>query len=187
MVSAFYRHPVPISIAVLLSSAIWIIITMIFFGDPNSEMDNVPKEGFTAPNFVLRSSSDEVYSLSDFRGKAVVVNFWASWCPPCKEEIPAMQNVFNQYQDDGFVLLAVNATNQDSISNSEAFVKSNGITFPILYDKDGSVGNLYQVQAMPTTFIIDKSGIIKEIIIGGPMPEALLQIRVEKILSQGDQ
>jgi len=75
MVSAFYRNPVPISITILLLGAIWIIITMIFFNAPNSDINNVPKEGFTAPNFVLSTSSNEVISLSDFRGQAVVVNF----------------------------------------------------------------------------------------------------------------
>jgi len=186
MIDKFYRHQVPISIVILLAGIIWIIISSVFIMGDSVEIKHAPKEGFQAPNFTLDSSTGHKSSLSDFRGKVVLVNFWATWCPPCRKEMPAMQHVFESYQDEGFVIIAINAAYQDSSSKADALIASNGITFPILFDTDGNVANHYHVQAFPTSFFIDREGIIHEIVFGGPMAETLLQTRVVSLLNDGE-
>ncbi len=98
--------------------------------------------------------------------------------------MPAIQKVYEEFQDQGFVVLAVNSTHQDNLGDAITFAQIWKLTFPILLDKDGSVSNLYQVRALPTTFFVDPQGIIQEVVIGGPMSETLLQIRVEQLMEQ---
>ena len=135
-----------------------------------------------APDFTLLNEAGEFVSLSDFRGKAVLVNLWASWCTPCQREMPAMQNVYDQYKEQGFVVLAVNVTSQDSRANAIAFAESLNLTFPILFDVNGEVALAYQMRAFPSSYFIGIDGIIQEVVIGGPMAEALLQVRAEQLL-----
>ncbi len=98
--------------------------------------------------------------------------------------MPAIQKVFEEFQDQGFVVLAVNSTHQDNLGDAITFAQIRKLTFPILLDKDGAVGDLYEVRSLPTTFFVDSQGIIQEVVIGGPMSEALLQIRVEQLMEQ---
>lgn len=93
-----------------------------------------------------------------------------------------MEDVYQDYQGQGFVILAVNATNQDSRPEALAFAQELGLTFPILFDTTGEVSRLYQLRALPSSFFIDKNGVIQEVVIGGPMADALLRIRVEELL-----
>ncbi len=142
-----------------------------------------PQAGFLAPDLALQDSQGRLVRLSDLRGKPVLLNLWASWCPPCKEEMPAMQKVYELYAPKGFTILAINTTYQDERSTALAFAADRGLTFPILWDVDGSVSRLYQVHSMPTSFFIDRTGIIRRVVIGGPMPEALLRAEIEKMLA----
>jgi len=96
--------------------------------------------------------------------------------------MPAMQRAFLDYQDEGVIFLAVNSTSQDSVSAVENFIGQYGITFPILLDKEGDAMDSYQISSLPTTYFIDRSGIIREVVIGGPMAEALLRTRIDKLL-----
>jgi peroxiredoxin len=96
--------------------------------------------------------------------------------------MPALQNVHDTYQDHGLVVLAINATNQDNLQSAIDFTQNLNLTFPILLDVTGMVSNLYQLRSLPTTFFIDESGIIQEIVIGGPMAEALLRVRADRLL-----
>ena len=98
--------------------------------------------------------------------------------------MPAIQKVYDEFQDQGFFVLAVNSTNQDNLGDAITFAQIRKLTFPILLDKDGSVSDLYEVRSLPTTFFVDPQGIIQEVVIGGPMSEALLQIRVEQLMEQ---
>ena len=143
-----------------------------------------PRQGFSAPDFTLKSLDGQSYKLSNLRGKVVLLNLWASWCPPCKAEMPAFERIYNVYRDQGFVVLAVNAANQDTLSDAIAFVNERALTFPILLDTAGLVSAQYQLHSLPTSFFIDRKGTIQEVIIGGPMSEALLRIRVEKLLQE---
>ncbi|WP_307892423.1 thiol-disulfide oxidoreductase ResA [Bacillus swezeyi] len=112
-----------------------------------------------APNFKLATLSDEKIELKDLQGKGVLVNFWASWCDPCKKEMPAIQKAYNQYKDKGFEVVAVNIQEPDL--TVESFLKNNNITFPVILDKSGEVYNLWDVGRIPVSFFISSDGIIK--------------------------
>ncbi len=169
--------------ALLLLAALgWIIISRDTSGNSTAGKIPAPQAGFLAPDFTLTTLDGETVSLADYRGQAVLLNYWATWCPPCKAEMPAMQRVYETYRARGFVVLAVNATNQDTIGDVEAFVREYGLTFPVLLDSEGRVGALYRINALPTSFFIRPDGIIEEVVIGGPMSEALMGTRAETLL-----
>ncbi|NPA31821.1 MAG: TlpA family protein disulfide reductase [Chloroflexi bacterium] len=142
-----------------------------------------PQVGFPAPDFTLPTLEGSTLRLSDLRGQAVILNFWASWCPPCKAEMPALQRVYEAYQPQGLVVVAVNVTAQDARPNVEAFVAEHGLTFPVALDLDARVAAAYRVHSLPTTFFIGPDGVIHDIVIGGPMAEALLRQRAEALLA----
>jgi cytochrome c biogenesis protein CcmG/thiol:disulfide interchange protein DsbE len=141
-----------------------------------------PRQGFLAPAFDLETLNGGSRSLADFQGQVIVLNLWASWCPPCRAEMPAIQSLYEQYKDQGLVVLAVNMTYQDSVSSAASFTNEFGLSFPILLDRTGLVGKLYRMRALPTTFFIDRQGEIQEVIVGGPMSELTLQSLVTEIL-----
>jgi cytochrome c biogenesis protein CcmG/thiol:disulfide interchange protein DsbE len=170
------------SILVLTMGAAWIWSSAAPFSNTTQGYIPAPQEGFLAPDFRLETFGGDRYTLSDLRGKPVLINFWASWCPPCRSEMPAIQNVFDEFQDQGFVILAVNSTDQDNLGNAITFAQIRKLTFPILLDRDGSVGDLYEVRSLPTTFFVDPNGLIQDVVVGGPMSEALLRIRVEQLM-----
>lgn len=145
-----------------------------------------PREGFLAPAFKLETLEGQSQSLSDFRGAVVVLNLWASWCPPCRAEMPALQSLYEEYRDQGLAVLAVNMTYQDSASAAAAFVAEYGLSFPIMLDRTGLVGNLYRMRALPTTFFIDREGVIQEVVVGGPMSEITLQSMIVELLEAED-
>jgi len=143
-----------------------------------------PQKGFLAPEFNLSTLDGQSVKLSDLRGNIVLVNFWATWCPPCRAEMPAVEKVYNSYKDQGFVVLAVNSTVQDTFTNVAPFAQQFGLSFPILLDRTGDVSHLYMLRSLPTSFFVDRDGIIREVVIGGPMSEALLRSRVEQLLQE---
>jgi thiol-disulfide isomerase/thioredoxin len=172
------------SLLVLTIGATWIWLSVTPLSSTTQGDIPAPQEGFLAPDFRLETFGRDGYTLSELRGKPVLINFWASWCTPCRSEMPAIQQVYEEFQDQGFVVLAVNSTHQDNLGDAITFAQIRKLTFPILLDKDGSVSDLYEVRALPTTFFVDPQGIIQEVVIGGPMSEALLQIRVEQLMEQ---
>lgn len=121
--------------------------------------DNLPgpKKGEIAPDFELENLKGDIIKLSDFKGKKVILNFWATWCPPCKDEMPDMEEFYQQAGKD-VVILAVNI---DPQYNVKKFVKENKITFPILLDRKDQVNTKYQIISIPTTYFIDEKGIIR--------------------------
>ena len=133
----------------------------------------LPREGFTAPGLTLQTLDGETITLSDLHGQAVLINFWASWCPPCRNEMPAIQQVYEEYRDEGFIVLAVNSQEQDA--RVAAFAEPLGLTFPILIDRDGSVFDDYQVAALPTTFFVDRAGVIRGVTTGGFLSRAFFE------------
>ena len=144
-----------------------------------------PREGFLAPDFTLDTLDGNTVTLSELRGKVVVINFWATWCPPCRAETPALQKSYEQYKDSGVVILGVDLTNQDVISEVESFVQEFGLTYPILLDRDGSVSNsLYQIKGLPSTFFVNREGIIRTVLVGGPMSEAFIRSKIEALLQE---
>jgi peroxiredoxin len=141
-----------------------------------------PHTGFLAPDISLLDINGNEVTLSDLRGVPIMINFWASWCPPCRAEMPAMQNAFEEYADEGFTILAINATNQDNLNSATEFINEHSLTFPILLDTQGQAFNDYQIHSLPTSFFIDLNGIITDVVIGGPLAEALLNIRIKDLL-----
>lgn len=171
------------SLLILILGAAWIWISVPAPGSTTQGQIQAPQEGFAAPDFTLETFEGQTYTLSDFRGRPVLVNFWASWCPPCRSEMPAMQRVFEDLEEEGLIVLAVNSTHQDNLGEAIKFVNNLQLSFPILLDRTGSVGSLYDIRSLPTSFFIDPEGIIQDVVVGGPMSEALLRIRIEEMLA----
>ena len=173
----------PLTVLVL---AVGLLILFLSQAPPertSSDEISSPRVGFAAPDFRLGTLDGETIRLSDLRGQPVVVNLWASWCSPCKAEMPALQRV---YQDSGageLQILAVNMSSQDSIQAVQDFVTENGLQFPVPLDERGEVARLYQMQALPSTYFIDSQGIIQQVIFGGPMSEATIRASVQALLT----
>ena len=127
--------------------------------------DEKPEVGFYAPDFTLMNEENEKVTLSELKGKPVFINIWASWCPPCKEEMPYIQKAFELYGDE-VMFLGINVTAGDSKEKAIEFMKSNGYHMPILFDYDASVSKLYRANSIPTSYFIDKDGVIKNKHIG---------------------
>lgn len=125
-----------------------------------------PMVGNTAPDFTLPTLDSGMVSLSQFQGQPVVINFWASWCTPCRKEIPEFVRIYEARKADGLVILAVNLTQVDSLPEVQAFAKEFEIQFPILLDGDGVVKNLYRVVGIPVSIFVSRDGIVARIQIG---------------------
>lgn len=120
-----------------------------------------------APHFTLPDIDGNPHSMSDFKGKVVMLNFWASWCPPCVREMPSMERLYAKYNDKGFVVVGVNQwEDEDTVFE---FIGRLDIepTFPILLDRESRASELYSVKGLPTTFLIDKNGNIQYRAMGG--------------------
>ena len=168
----------------LLGSA-WILVSRV---PPAVTTDGAPppspREGFSAPDFTLDLLGGGEITLSELRGQAVMINLWASWCPPCRAEMPAIQNVYQDYKDQGLVVLAVNTTYQDSEPAAAAFVEEFALTFPVTLDRTGAVSNRYQLRGLPSTYFVDREGVIRSVVVGGPMSESLIRSKVQTILEE---
>jgi len=143
-----------------------------------------PRQGFFAPGFTLNTLDGKEVDLSNLKGKVVLINFWASWCSPCKAEMPAIQATYQVYRDQGLVVLGINVTDQGEANAARQFAQTEGLTFPLLADVRGDIFQLYQVQALPTSFFVDRQGKIATVVVGGPMAEALIRSRVEALLKE---
>lgn len=141
-----------------------------------------PKVGFTAPDFTLQTVSGETIHLSDMRGQAVVLNYWASWCIPCQEELPALELIRSEYADQGIQIISVNAIEQDSIEKVKATIQKYNLTYNVLLDQENQVYNLYRVGFFPTSFFIDANGVVRDIILGGATHDKF-RARVDRLLS----
>ncbi len=122
--------------------------------------------GKAAPDFELPDLNDEAVRLSDFRGKVVFLNFWATWCKPCKEEMPSMEVLHKSLGKDGLVVVAVSIDRVTTKQDIPPFAKSLNLTFPILVDSWGQTDKRYKLMGVPETYIIDRAGILREKVIG---------------------
>ncbi len=120
------------------------------------------EKGQKAPDFELQDLQGRKVKLSDYQGKMVLLNFWATWCPPCKLEMPHMEKFYQAFKQDGdLVVLAVDATTTErSVDNVVQFSKDYGLSFPVVLDAKGEVSDKYQITAFPTSYVIDAEGII---------------------------
>ena len=127
--------------------------------EDTSTLEARPREGYLAPPFTLVSLEGDEVSLEDFLGQPVLINFWATWCPPCREEMPDIQDAYEEYADEGFVVLGVDVG--ETASEAEGAQREMGLTFPILLDSDEEVSDIYRVRAFPTSFFVDVNGVIQ--------------------------
>ena len=118
-------------------------------------------EGQVAPDFVLRSATGENLRLSEYRGDVVLINFWATWCGPCRQEMPLLDDLYGRYKRVGFNLLGVNI-DEDS-RRAMQMVQELGVNFPVLFDENKEVSKLYEVAAMPVTILVDREGIVRHV------------------------
>jgi peroxiredoxin len=139
------------------------------------------QEGNKAPDFQLKTLDGADVKLSDLRGKKVILNFWATWCPPCKAEIPHMQNFYVSSDKSKVEILAINlTTSEKNPGNVNEFVKERNVTFPVLLDQDGDIGVRYQAITIPTSYLIDSQGIVRKKIVG-PMDKDMLNRLIENV------
>jgi len=175
-----------LQIFLILAGFAWVWISRIDTGATTPETIQAPQEEFLAPDFDLETISGSRIAIADLRGKAVILNFWASWCPPCRAEMPAFQHALEENSDIDLAILGVNATNQDSLLDVENFLQEYRIGLTIPLDVNGQVSRLYQIHSLPTTFFINKQGIIKKVIIGGPIPLSLLRVEIQQLLQENN-
>lgn len=155
----------------LISNCIFCILLalpafLIGCDSPSQQTSAAPVElDAEAPDFTLKNVAGEPVSLSDYRGQVVLLNFWATWCPPCKAEMPSMETLYRMLKDEGLVFLAVNAE-PNGPEVVPAFLEKNPHSFPILLDDKGVVQKLYGVYKFPETFIIRRDGTIDDRVIG---------------------
>ncbi|MBM7622058.1 peroxiredoxin [Bacillus tianshenii] len=146
---------------------------------PGADLSEV-QEGNPAPDFELTTLEGEKMKLSDYKGKKIILNFWATWCPPCKAEMPHMQEFYEKNSDE-IEILAVNLTNVDKGQDAiKGFVEEYGLTFEIPLDEEGMIGMQYQAFTIPTSYVIDSNGIIQKKVVG-PMDEEMMKDLTENI------
>ena len=171
--------------AVLVLGTTWIFATRPAEGAVTGGAIPSPRAGFAAPEVELEQLDGSPVRLSELRGRVVVLNVWASWCPPCRAEMPALQALHERRAADGVVVLGVNSTVQDTEQAARDFALDYGLTFPIGLDRDGQATRLYRVRALPTTFFIDREGTIRRVVVGGPLDASVLETTVLDLLGEG--
>jgi len=141
-----------------------------------------PEIGYQAPHFSLTGLDNQTYQHAGSREKPLVINFWASWCGPCRLEAPDLRKLYLKYQKQ-VDFYAVNVTSNDDPVHAKAFVDAFQLPFPIPMDVKGEVANLYRIHAFPTTFLIDKRGVVRQKIVGMLEPSQF-EPEVKKLLTE---
>jgi cytochrome c biogenesis protein CcmG, thiol:disulfide interchange protein DsbE len=163
---------------------IGVIVTLTVFPPERSQQPSVAASsrlvGKQAPDFTLPTLDRAEVSLSQFDGKPVLINFWASWCLPCREEMPELVRSYESYEAEDFIILGLNLTYSDTLPDVQAFVNEFNITFPVLLDKDGAVAErLYQIPGVPTSIFINRDATIERIQVGIMTPRQIDQYVAE--------
>ena len=138
-----------------------------------------------APAFTLQSLDGSPVDLSQLVGRPLIITYWTTWCDPCRRELPVMQNVLREYQDQGLVIVTVNAITQDSVDKVHAAVAEMGLTLPVLLDEGNQFSSTYASIFFPTTYFISPNGVIQSIALGNSSEEDF-RARVESLLSQSN-
>jgi cytochrome c biogenesis protein CcmG, thiol:disulfide interchange protein DsbE len=163
-----------VNIAIAIMLIVGGIVVLFWMGEQGAEKSTPTTSariGAIAADFQLPALSGETVALSDYEGQVILVNTWATWCPPCKAEMPAIHEYYQAHQNDGFVVLAINS--QEDAATVQRFIKAQGFTFPVLLDTQASVLDQYKVRGLPTSFIIDRDGVIRYVHTGAITPQQL--------------
>ena len=154
------------------------IISIIFLMISLVSFSNSAK----APDFNLKDQYGVVHSLENYKGKVIFLSFWATWCPPCKKEMPDIENIYKEYGENkkDVVILGVNSEKENEVKK---FLKDKGYTFPTVIDENSEVMRKYFIQAFPTSFVIDKEGNIYGYVMGGLTKEQIKQV-IEEVLKK---
>ena len=142
-----------------------LLLGAVIFAIASKKTEKVLAIGDLAPDFEVVDLDGNKHRLSDYKGEGIFLNFWGSWCPPCKTEMPFMENQSKEFKDKGVHILALNL--KDTRLKAETFRDQYGLTFPIAQDKDESIRRAYNVIPLPTTVLIDPDGVIVDIITKG--------------------
>jgi len=155
-----------VTLTALVVAAVLVISLGDAAADPFQELSLIrPPKPTRAPDFAVRTLAGGTMALQEHRGTVVFLNFWATWCPPCKEEMPSMERLYRRFKDRGFTILAISIDAGDP-GKVAAFVKALDLTFPIGLDPRTEVANRYGIRGLPGSFLIDRSGEIAAIAIG---------------------
>lgn len=151
---------------------------LLVLGHAPSAVAKPPQLGDQASDFTLRDIAGQEVRLSSFRGRPVLLTFWATWCEPCKVEMPEIQKAYDQHKANGFVVLAVNFG--EKAEKAKAHAEQHGMSFPVLVDRRANVASQYTVVSLPVSLFIDAGGVIRERVFGG----TLTVKRIEEILQR---
>lgn len=143
---------------------------------------NGPRIGGRALDWTLPTTTGRMLSLNQFFGQVVLVNFWATWCGPCRIEMPALQRVYDAHREHGLVVLGVDYG--EDLESVVSYGREVGVSFPLLLDRDSAVGQRYRIQGLPTTIFVDRQGIIRDMVLGGPMSENYIELKVLPLLDE---
>ena len=157
------------------------IISFTIYSNLTKEKNSVLQVGDEAPDFVLTDMNGEKHQLSDYRGQGVFLNFWGTWCKPCEREFPLMDQQYQEVKDEGLQILAVNIGESDFAV--QKFIDRLGLTFPVLIDHNKSVMETYNINPLPTTFLVNPEGKIEKIITG-EMSEEKIKEYMEQIMPE---
>jgi peroxiredoxin len=151
---------------------------LLLFGRQGGQRSTLVRTGDAAPEFRLQSLERAAVTLSSFRGKVVMVHFWATWCPPCVEELPALERLHRSLADRDFSLLAI-SVDEGGPGVVNEFMKRNGLTLPVLLDPDRSIAGRYGTFKFPETYLVDRNGIVRHKVIGAmdwSQPQAIAMV-----------
>ena len=169
---------------VLILGASWIAFSRFLVNTNTTAgeaivLEPAPVAGHPAPDFKLVSTDGKTISLSDFRGQPVILNFWATWCAPCRAEFPEFQKA--AVDNAGrLVIIGINNTSADNADSIPAFLEEFGVTFPIVLDETGDTVKTYQIIGLPTTIFVDSNGIVNEVFTG-PLNKAYIESKISEL------
>ncbi len=156
----------PMHVKKLLAGGLLLALGNLSQADPFTDLGvDTPKARLPAPAFNLSTLEGDKKQLSDYRGKVVLLNFWATWCLPCRDEMPGMQTLYKKYKDRGLMIAAVSA-DQNNFDNVKSFVNQLSLDFPVLMDPKGDVRNRYEVIGLPMSYLIGRDGKISGRVLG---------------------